>query len=215
MNAGRNALGPGNRANATIGRALRLVQLNIGGAIPGDVDKATLGMPGKYTFCLAENEEESPWEPLSVDLGYSEGENTVTLLAAQGTDNILPGYKNPEDTLLLISDCMSIFAHNNFLFGSGNPCVILPPGHAQKMESAGFDKKKVKEFLFEKSAKDVHLLPKDSFPASQPNIINGKVYVTRKPEDIFIVVAGGPEPYHITYVPNFGDSTYSTQKINV
>src|SRR3954468_8145204 len=71
MNAGVNAFGPGNRANATIGRAVRLTLQNAGGARPGETDMATLGQPGKYTFCFAENEAESPWDPLHVERGFA------------------------------------------------------------------------------------------------------------------------------------------------
>src|SRR5207302_2765674 len=78
MNSGVNVLGQGNRANATIGRALQLLIRNVGGGRPGEVDRATLGNPGKYTFCFAENEEESPWEPLSVERGFPPGVSTVT-----------------------------------------------------------------------------------------------------------------------------------------
>jgi hypothetical protein len=71
MNPGANAFGSGNRANATIGRAIRLVLLNVGGAWPGDLDKATLGHPGKYTYAVAENEAESPWAPYHVEKGFA------------------------------------------------------------------------------------------------------------------------------------------------
>ncbi len=80
MNSGINAMGQGNRANASIGRALQLVVRNVGGGRPGGVDRATLGQPGKYTFCFAENEEDSPWEPLSVERGIAPGVSAVTLV---------------------------------------------------------------------------------------------------------------------------------------
>src|SRR6185436_7462705 len=84
MNSGVNALGQGNRANATIGRALQLVIRNVGGGRPGEVDRATLGNPGKYTFCFAEDETGSPWESLAVERGLPAGTSAVTLFAAEG-----------------------------------------------------------------------------------------------------------------------------------
>src|SRR3546814_6494475 len=88
MNSGGNALGQGNRANATIGRALQLVIRNVGGGIPGGIDRATLGTPGKYTFCFAEDETDADaapvWEPLSVERGFPPGASTVTLFAGDG-----------------------------------------------------------------------------------------------------------------------------------
>ncbi|MGH8703747.1 MAG: hypothetical protein ACREVR_21560, partial [Burkholderiales bacterium] len=83
MNAGCNVFGSGNRANATIGRALRLVLLNVGGGWPGLLDKSTLGHPGKYTYCIAENEEASPFAPYHVEQGYKAEDSTVFLLAAE------------------------------------------------------------------------------------------------------------------------------------
>src|SRR5207244_7574502 len=84
MNSGKNVFGQGNRANATIGRALQLVVRNVGGGRPGEVDSATFGNPGKYTFCFAEDEEGSPWEALSVERGFPEGISTVMLFAGDG-----------------------------------------------------------------------------------------------------------------------------------
>src|SRR5258707_11314386 len=79
MNAGVNVLGQGNRAGLTIGRALQLIVRNVGGGRPGGVDRATHGSPGKLSFCFAEDEEGSPWEPLSVERGFANGKSTVTL----------------------------------------------------------------------------------------------------------------------------------------
>ena len=88
LNAGANVFGSGCRANATIGRAIRLVLLNVGGAWPGDLDKSTLGHPGKYTFCIAENEEASPWAPYHVEHGYAPGDSTVFCIAAEGPHSV-------------------------------------------------------------------------------------------------------------------------------
>ncbi len=88
INSGANCLGQGVRANATIGRALQLILLNIGGARPGDMDRATQGSPAKYTYCFGENEEESPWEPFHVRAGFAANESVVTLMSAEGPHNI-------------------------------------------------------------------------------------------------------------------------------
>jgi hypothetical protein len=84
MNGGVNALGQGNRANATVGRALQLVLRNVGGGVPGGIDRATLGSPSKYTLCFTEDEDGSPWEPLSVARGLPAGTSAVTVFAAEG-----------------------------------------------------------------------------------------------------------------------------------
>ena len=84
INSGANLFGPGCRANATIGRALRLILMNVCGAIPGTLDRSTMGHPGKYTYCIAENEADSPWEPYHVEKGFAADTSTVTVLPALG-----------------------------------------------------------------------------------------------------------------------------------
>src|SRR6185312_14324799 len=99
MNAKGNALGQGNRANGTIGRALQLVIRNVGGGRPGGVDRATLGNPGKYTFCFAEDEAGSPWEPLAVERGCAPGTNAVTLFAAEGVRGMVDQLSRTPESL--------------------------------------------------------------------------------------------------------------------
>src|SRR2546425_6438677 len=99
MNAGGNALGQGNRANATIGRALQLVIRNVGGGRPGEVDRSTMGNPGKYTFCFAEDEQGSPWEPLSVERGLPPGTSAVTLFAGEGVRGVVDQLSREPESL--------------------------------------------------------------------------------------------------------------------
>ena len=102
VNAAFNCLGQGTWANATLGRALRLVLQNIGGALPGEMDRATQGQPGKYTFCCAENEAANPWEPLHVERGFTRDESTVTVVGADGTLNMNTHAKDADDLLRVI-----------------------------------------------------------------------------------------------------------------
>jgi hypothetical protein len=218
INAGRNALGPGCRANATIGRALRLCLLNIGGAVPGEVDKAILGMPGKYTFCLGEHEEDSPWEPLHAERGFGPQESAVTAVGVQGTSNVLVLSGHAEDALRLTADAMATMGHNNVLMGRGNPVVVFSPGHARLLAEQGFrTKAAVRRFLFEHAR-----IPADRFPPrevvpthplAERAIVDGQVCAVREPDDLLVVVAGGPEPYHITCCPSFGDTRAVTRKV--
>ncbi len=209
INCGRNALGPGRRANATIGRAMRLIQLNVGGALPGEVDKGTLGMPGKYTMCLGELEEQSPWEPLHVERGFRPEESTVTVVGVQGTDNMMVGWKKADSIFRAIGSAMSSLGANNTLFGEGNPIVIINPGHARLLAEQGFSKQQVKEALFEYSKIPLSALPDEPTEFSAQSfrrVIDGFSMVTQSPEDILVAVAGGPEAYHITYCACFGYS---------
>ena len=103
ITGGYGALGPGHRANASIGRALRLAMMNIGGARPGISDMALLGHPGKFTYCLAEDEENSPFEPLHVSLGYGEDESVVTVVGAEAPHSVM--YSGDADLLIMLTDC--------------------------------------------------------------------------------------------------------------
>jgi hypothetical protein len=105
---GRGCFGPGFRANATIGRAIRLMLLNLGGGIPGVVSMSTFGQPSKYTFCIAENEAESPWEPLSKSRGFAPDENVVTAVACENPQLVVDNYaRDPEQLFFSIADTMS------------------------------------------------------------------------------------------------------------
>jgi hypothetical protein len=207
INCSRNALGPGRRANATIGRAVRLVMLNIGGATPGEVDKSTLGMPGKYTMCMGENEEESPWAPFHVDAGYRKEQSTVTVLGPQGTQNIYTPWKKADSVLRAWSSAMISLAANNTLRGQGHPIFIMNPGHARLLAEQGYDKPRIQRELWERSAIKASELPHEvsAIEEGSRKMVNGMSMVTARPEDILIVVAGGPEAYHNTYCETFGD----------
>ena len=112
MNARVNALGQGNRANATIGRALQLVIRNIGGGVPGGIDRAMLGNPGKYTFCFAEREDDSPWESLAVERGFEPDASTVSLFAASGVTPIMDqASRDPHALCRSIAACLKADGH--------------------------------------------------------------------------------------------------------
>src|SRR3954462_8160259 len=102
VNATFNCLGEGTWANATLGRALRLILQNIGGALPGEMDKATQGQPGKYTFCCAENDDGNPWEPLHVERGFGADANTVTVVGALGTWSMNMTARKGEEVISMI-----------------------------------------------------------------------------------------------------------------
>lgn len=207
VNCGRSALGPGRRANATIGRALRLIMVNIGGAIPGEVDKATLGMPGKFTMCLGENEEESPWAPYHVDRGFGAGESTVTVIPVQGNANIYTPWKEADSILDALAFNVMSLADNNSQRGHGQPVMILNPGHAHLLENQGYSKERVQHELWERSKIPVAKKPKEPSAIEEGfrKIVDGHMMMTEHPEDILIVVSGGPEAYHNTYCASIGD----------
>ena len=217
INSGRGCLGPGFRANATIGRAVRLLLLNIGGAKPWTTDMAIHGMPGKFVFCMGEDEEESAWTPLHVERGFQPDQSTVTVIGAQGTSNCLTFYKEPESILTMVAAAMADISDNNFLLAGGNPLVIFSPGHTQIFAEQGYTKQYVKEWLFEHSK-----VPLDQFPKETSVITyeegfamdGDRVCPCAKAEDIILLAAGGPEPYHVAYCGNFGDTKAVTKEVN-
>jgi len=147
MNGDCNAFGSGNRANATIGRALRLVLLNVGGGWPGELDKSTLGHPGKYTYCVAENEAASPWAPYHVEKGFDVEDSTVFVLAAEPPHSVTNHVANdPEGILDSIASAMSTIANNNAV-SSGHCAVIIGPEHARTIAGKGWTRHDVRNYL--------------------------------------------------------------------
>jgi hypothetical protein len=216
INCGRGALGPGWRANATIGRAIRLIMVNVGACPPGEVDKAIHGMPGKFTFCFGELEEESPWEPFHVELGYSREESTVTVHGSQGTSNIYAAYLQPESICHIVADGMACYGYNGYLRGSGNPVLIFSPGHARIFADHGWTKQRVKERLFELAQVPLSYLPEEKQISSAIYTDwdrSRSITPCANAGDIVILVAGGQEAYHVTYVPSFSSTTMVTRPI--
>ncbi len=218
INCGRNCLGPGWRANATIGRALRLILLNCAGGSPGDVDKATHGMPGKFTCCFGELQEQSPWDPYHVEHGFSADQSAVTAFGGQGTTNVIAIYQKPETIVHVVAESMRCAGYNAYRNAWGSPLLLLTPGHAKIFSEHGWDKSRVKQELFERCK-----IPRSRMP--EERLLVGAIYdnyapdemclVCRKAEDIAIVVAGGPEAYHITYIPSFGHTDPVTVGIDL
>lgn len=205
LNSGHNALGHGFRANATIGRALRLVIMNIGGARPHELTKATMGQPGQYSAVIAENEEESPWEPFHVERGFHEDDSAITLFAGGSPQQISDFQsRSAEQLLSSIGFTMGggLWNFKNFpLFG--DTVLVLSPEHAQAIAADGWSRKDVRQFLYETVKKSLDELKpgKDSGEGFGANLlrgaensgflVDGYVRKFRSPESILVVVAGG------------------------
>jgi len=219
VNGGMNCLGQGTRANATIGRALRLVLQNVGGALPGGMDRATHGQPGKHTFCCAENEAESPWAPLHVERGFEAAHSTVTVVGAAGTANLNSHAKDADDLLKAIAGSLAFPASNDYHFG-GEPWIVLSPEHAEILHRGGLGKSDVKRRLWEQSkmtanryaAKDYARVQHTRGPELGAIGSDTALPISPRPDDIGIVVAGGPGT-HSVYVPTFGQTRAVTRAI--
>ncbi len=145
MNSGGNAFGQGNRANASIGRALQLVIRNVGGGRPGEVDRATLGNPGKYTFCFAEDEAGSPWEPLSVERGFAAGASTITLFAGEGPRGVVDQLsRTPESLARSFAACLRSVAHPKLPIAF-DALLVVSPEHGRVFREAGWTKARLRE----------------------------------------------------------------------
>jgi hypothetical protein len=140
INCGRGVFGPGWRANATIGRALRLVLVNVGGAGPG-VDASQTGHPGKYTYCIAEYEAANPWEPLHVERGFARGQSVVTVVNTEAPHSMTENIQtDPREIVTTFASCMATLGVNN-LYSQGNPVLVLGIEHAQHIAAAGWSKR--------------------------------------------------------------------------
>jgi hypothetical protein len=143
MNSGVNALGQGNRANATIGRALQLIVRNVGGGAPGGIDRATLGNPGKYTFCFAEDESDPSWQPLSVRRGLPRGASAVTLFQGDGIQGFVDQRsRTPEELTRSLAASLFAVAHPK-LCEFTNAMLVLSPEHYAIFRDAGWDRRRV------------------------------------------------------------------------
>jgi hypothetical protein len=140
MNSGVNCLGQGNRANATIGRALQLVIRNIGGGVPGGIDRATLGSPGKLSFCFAEDEAGSPWESLAVERGFAPGTSTVSLFPGHGPSAVVDQIsRTPESLARSFAVKLRGVSHPKLVMGMG-AMLVVGPDHARIFAAAGWSK---------------------------------------------------------------------------
>ena len=198
VNARGNLFGPGFRANATIGRAIRLIMTTIGGGVPQHADKSTLGNPGKYTCCFAEHEAGSPWPPLHVERGFAATTSTVTAFGGAAPANIIEKSKTAGEMLQTIARAMAVSGSNN-MFMSQEAMLVLGPEHAAIAAREGFDRARVRRALFEWAR-----IPFEQIGQSNADVLSvwrgpcidaadGRrtLRIVEKPEDIVIVVAGG------------------------
>jgi hypothetical protein len=193
MNSGVNALGQGNRANATIGRALQLVVRNVGGGRPGEVDRATLGNPGKYTFCFAEDEAGSPWEPLHVERGLPPGASAVTLFAGDGVRGIVDQLsRTPESLARSLAGCLLAVPHPKLALGF-DAVLVITPEHARVFREAGWSKARVRDELFTNLQLDGDAIVRgaDGIAEGLPEALAGATVPKFPGDGLLLVHAGG------------------------
>ena len=220
INAGANALGQGHRANAVIGRAVRLTLQNVGGARPGREDRATLGHPGKYSYCVAEHEAASPWAPLHVERGFRAAESCVTVCGAEAPHNVNDhGSTTAEALLFAIAGTAATTGSNNIYLG-GEPLVVLGPEHAQTFATGGWSKADVKRAIWERARVRLDRFSpenRERFAVIDParfgdRLLADEVALCASPDDLMVIVAGGPGK-HSAIIPTFGATRAVTVRI--
>ena len=200
IQSGGGCLGPGYRANATIGRAVNLTIMNVARAIPGKSDLAVFGSPAEFTYCFAESEINNPWQPLHTDL-YGPETTSVTVNKCEGPHNVLDPRSGPEDLLRVIAATAATPGGNN-LVHLGQILVLLNPGQARMIAKAGWSKRDVKEFLYETARHPVELSERQGRATFPPYFLKlPLVPVMRSPEDVIVVVCGGKGTHAMVGVP--------------
>jgi hypothetical protein len=212
INSGDNLFGPGWRANLTIGRAVRLVMRNVCGSLPGLLDRSTVGNPGKLSYVIAENETESPWTPLHVERGFRPEQSTVTVVAASGPHQFYNQLSNTaEGVLTTLADDMRI---SSGVMGQPTYVVALAGEHMRTIANDGWDKKRIRQFLFD-NTKSSHLHLKRTGRMSgeiKPGDETAMRPLVETPDDILVVAAGGRAGAFSAYIPGWG-SRRSSQAV--
>jgi hypothetical protein len=217
VSSGYGALGPGHRANASIGRALRLCMINIGKGRPGSSDMALLGHPGKFTFCLAEDEENSPFPPLHTALGFEPEDSVVTVIGAEAPHSVLYSGDgdNPDDyqsLLELLAIGLANPATNNAILTSGAATVILNPEHAAILHKAGLTRQDIALELYQRCSMEPVDLKRLSPGFAGANPKQRKAFTG--PEQILILMAGGSGLYSMV-MPSWCAGTHRNSASSV
>ena len=196
---GSNAFSNVARANSTLGRAFQLILTNIGGARPGELDMSTLGNPGKFSYCIAENEEENPWAPLHTEFGFDREQSAVTLFAGEPPHGVSE-HNAREGRAILKAVCSALATVFSYRFCfAWEAIVALCPEHVKTLDRSGFTKDSIREFLFENTGIPVKEYEDDGGEGTrltqlyQRATINGEECYLKfaRPDQIKIVVAGG------------------------
>lgn len=211
VNSSTVAMGHGFRANATIGRALGLIKINLYGSVPHRMDKSTFGHPGKYSFCFAENDAVIPWEPLRIEKGYAESDSTVTVFAANSPVQVNTQNESaPEDFLSIVADASVVLGerHSEFL-------VALSPELMGYIRSAGWSKRRIKEFIFERGKRTGRELNEKHrrIHLYKGADLDKQIPVVAGIEQITVVGAGGDAGPFASLVGAWGDVISITKPI--
>ena len=224
INGDSGCFGPGYRANAVIGRALRLFVRNVAGLIPGEMDKATLALPARYTFCFAENEERSPWEPRHEELGLDSSASMVTLMGVRGMYTIMESTSPSGIQVLrtLVGSLRTIGFSNYYQTGTGaQMALVLCPEHAAEVHASGLSKKDVREYVFQNARMPLSRLKGIAHYGNRnwPKWIDetdpdAMIPIVGSADDVVVIVAGG-DGRHSAWLAGWGVTRVVTQEIEL
>jgi len=215
FNSTRNALGPGHRANATVGRALRLIAMNVLGARSDYLDGSSLGHPGKYTMLVAEEPPPENWAPLRMELGFSETETTVTLLATEGPHQI-SNQLNGTVEGILSSLASAMTNPTTYGVGKGHQVLlVLGYEHRRILAESGWTKKAIQEYLVEASRvtpsylESAGIVMEHTTQNDMTPDADGKLATVQRLDDIFLITAGSPGAGWSAYIPTWAPTIHS------
>lgn len=211
MHAGSGCFGPGFRANATIGRAIRLILMNVGGGWPGRHDMATQGSPAKFSYAIAEREDVTPWPPLSVRLGFAPQQSVVTVFGGEAPHNVNDHVSTTAAGILNnVSDVAATLGSNvGWYMAQSQLLIVLGPEHAQTVAADGFSAADVQRFVFEHARLPLARLKlggmwgMHDWPTWMQKVTDEQALLPMvpSPDDIYVMVAGGSGK-HSCVVPN-------------
>jgi hypothetical protein len=210
-NAGANFLGPGNHANASMGRALSFVLRVVGGAVPGAIDVAIAGQPAKYGLCFADLPPEPGWPGLHEERGFPDDPGAVTVIGISGTIEVIDATsKDVVDLLDTLAGALllpvSVASDGSAIAGSGEPIVVVPPEWVGRLRDQGWTKQRVREHLWEKAQVPLDRLAYGlSGRVSERAARDGRLRAAHTPQDVTLLVAGGPGT-KATLMPMWGGS---------
>src|SRR5690349_13236713 len=218
INSGNNLFGPGWRANATIGRAVRLVMRNVIGTLPGELDQSSQGHPGKYSYCIAENEEDGPWPPFHTTRGFRAQQSAVTVFAALAPHQYSNQLSSTPDGILATA-C----AHMKISAGSGRQpqyAMVFPGEHQATMKKGRWAREDVQRYVFENSKVSLAELKRNHMKPGEPTREDEQTMVplVESPNDLLVIAAGGKAGVQSAFIPGWGSKSGSqsvTREIRV